>query len=161
MHLWVDELNGMASLVLGTAILWIMGAMLVTGALLFVLVFNKLADYMAFPLQGTMRSWVVLLLTVALPAGSTIAARIHLTPRFGLWSVWAGLGIGMLAATLVPMSLGRTKYGRGLLAWILSIAAAAGIMVLTRAALDAFSAGDRSIDRWRDRQEETGRSMAP
>lgn len=155
MQPWIDELLRLAPVVLSTDTPLIMAVMMATGTLLFLLVFCKLGQYLEFHQCDVPRGLIVLVVTLGAMFAATIAAGFYLEPRFGVWPARLAPAVGFMAAGLILCWVTRAKYFRGLLALALSLAAAAGIMVMTRTVLYAFAAGDRSADRVRDRREDT------
>ncbi len=153
---WIEELKHLIPVLLATKTPWIMSVMILTGVLLFVLVFVKLGDIMSFPNSNSVHALIVLILTLVALLAATIAARLILTPQYGVWPERVAPFVGLGVAGVVSRLITRAKYFRNLLALILSLAAAAGIMVITHAAAYAVTTGERSMDRLRDRQEETG-----
>ncbi len=158
---WLDELWHLIPILLGTTSPWMSIAMAVTGLLLFTLVFRWLANAMEFHQSNVFLILLVLVLSLAVILAATVAARLYLEPRYGLWPVIAAPIVAVLPAGLFPLLITRAKYLRGILALLLSLAAAAAIMTMTRAIGHTVSASDRSVDRIRGRQEETDTLLSP
>ena len=134
-------------------------ALSIAGALAFVLVLTKVGDLLGVGISSAGRSLAILIVTLATWFFVAGAASIYLgpevSPSIAAWlsPVAAALVLLVISAPLM-MFLQKSKYLKGLVLMVLSIAAAVGVILLASAAFGAAREGGKEGDRIKGRTSE-------
>lgn len=164
MDQWMDALNDVVNLILGNpGLLWEKAALAVLGAGAMMLVLDKAGKAFGIPNTGASHSIVVAVVGVVLILAAMTAAKIYL-PDAGV-KVNAGILAGVAAAVslvlIVPFCclFQKTGYFAALFTWILGAAAAAVVIAVVGAGLDAVTSGRHGADGGRQHRRDVEQMM--
>jgi hypothetical protein len=131
---------------------------------LFVWLFSRLCDRLELPNLSGMQGMIVPVLGLAVLIAATAAAKVYLYAEFKslgpmLFVVaTAAVASAVLIVPLINLYTGGNYMGT-LTSWIVSLAAAVGLVLLVSAGFDAVRSGKTSFDRGEARNFETMQFM--
>ncbi|MDP6522700.1 MAG: hypothetical protein QGI24_01530 [Kiritimatiellia bacterium] len=168
MELWQKKAMEALDIILGSpASTQELASLCLVAAIAFVIVLDRLASLMSFPIKGTAFAALVFIVGAFGVLLFAAAAMIYVEPMAFVKSAGLAPFLPFLAALLsIPIVMTpvlwlvhRAKFGQGLTAALLSVAAAAIIVLLTVGIIGAFRSGDKDFNRTRDRTHEVNRFL--
>lgn len=168
MEIWQRKAMEALDIILGNpASVQEMAALCLVAAIAFIIVLDRLASLMSFPVKGTAFALLVFVVGALGMLLFAAAAMIYVEPMAFVKN--AGLApflpfVGALLSVPIVMTpvlwiVHRTKFGQGLTASLLSVAAAAILVLLTVGIIGAFRSGDKDFNKTRDRTHEVNRFL--
>ncbi len=135
--------------------------------LTFLILFNKIAKLMSFPLGGLGLAAVAGVVLAAVTVGAAAAALKYVAPLAWVQKFhvlpYLPHAAGLLAVVLVVAPalrlIHRSRYVPSLVALLLGIAATGAVLVITHAIDGALRSGERNFERTRDRTESVNEFM--
>lgn len=159
MERWMAELDQLLRLVLGkpSSVLE-QGAIVVVAALALLWVLSRAGSAFGMSNTSVFHGVVAGVVGVAVVLAAMTAARVYAPADAGSAAViWIMIGAGLAASVVVVVPfmcfLQKSGYFPSLLTWLVSVGAAAAMVVLVGAAFDLVSSGEKSADKTRERRD--------
>jgi hypothetical protein len=140
-------------------------ALVVVGALVFLILFNVIGKLLSLPVTGSAWTLLTLIVLTVVASAASAAALVYLAPievvrEAGLvpWLPFAASLLAILIVVVPAMRLiHRSHYGESLVAILMGVAALAAALALTHAAYGALKSGDQEFERTRERTDAVNR----
>jgi len=160
MDLWISEIAKLLTWTMGSPTGQVQPIVVgIAGILGFLLILTKVADLLGAGISSAARSFVILVITLVIWIPLAVAANLYIAPKLpSSVTVWLPVACGLLVilaiSTPVTRLFQKTKYGKGLLLLLLSVAGAVGVMLLVEAAFGAARSGEEEGGRIKARTGE-------
>ena len=160
MELWIVEMNKLLMWMVGNPAEQVQAIIVgIAGSLAFLMILTKVGDLLGAGMSSAARSLAILAITLIFWFPLAAAANLYVAPKFpGAVTPWLPGACGLLVVLAISTPLTRlfqkTKYGKGLVMMLLSIAAAVGVMLLAGAAFGAAKEGAKERGKIKERAGE-------